>query len=60
MRRSETYRNEIESCVSDEYGRSRSVPERSGRLKRGSLRYGESVEPADALGYEIVRQKRGA
>ncbi|HAZ68048.1 MAG TPA: phosphoribosylglycinamide formyltransferase, partial [Oscillibacter sp.] len=27
-------------------------------LKRGSLRYGEAVELADALGYDIVWQKR--
>lgn len=56
MRKSETYRNEIKSYIvrtgmtevvdylSDEYGRSRSVPNLSGKLKRGSLRYGEAVE----------------
>ena len=69
MRKSETYRNEIKSYIvrtgmtmtevvdylSDEYGWSRSV---SGKLKRGSLRYGEAVELADALGYDIVWQKR--
>ena len=57
MRKSETYRNEIKSYIvrtgmtmtevvdylSDEYG---------------SLRYGEAVELADALGYDIVWQKR--
>jgi len=37
---------------------SRSVPNLSGKLKRGSLRYGEAVELADALGYDIVWQKR--
>ena len=31
---------------------------KSGKLKRGSLRYGEAVELADALGYDIVWQKR--
>ena len=65
MRKSETYRNEIKSYIvrtgmtmtevvdylSDEYGW-------SGKLKRGSLRYGEAVELADALGYDIVWQKR--
>ena len=65
MRKSETYRNEIKSYIvrtgrtmtevvdylSDEYGWSRSVPNLSGKLKRGSLRYGEAVELADALGY---------
>jgi hypothetical protein len=33
---------------------SRSVPNLSGKFKRGSLRYGEAVELADALGYDIV------
>ena len=60
MRKSETYRNEIKSYIvrtgmtmtevvdylSDEYGWSRSVPNLSGKLKRGSLRYGEAVELA--------------
>ena len=72
MRKSETYRNEIKSYIvragmtmtevvdylSDEYGWSRSVPNLSGKLRRGSLRYGEAVELADALGYDIVWQKR--
>ena len=72
MRKSETYRNEIKSYIvrtgmtmtevvdylSDEYGWSRSVPNLSRKLKRGSLRYGEAVELADALGYDIVWQKR--
>ena len=72
MRKPETYRNEIKSYIirtgmtmtevvdylSDEYGWSRSVPNLSGKLKRGSLRYGEAVELADALGYDIVWQKR--
>ena len=63
MRKSETYRNEIKSYIvrtgmtmtevvdylSDEYGWSRSVPNLSGKLKRGSLRYGEAVELAEAL-----------
>ena len=44
--------------LSDEYGWSRSVLNLSGKLKRGSLRYGEAVELADALGYDIVWQKR--
>ena len=71
MRKPETYRNEIKSYIvrtgmtmtevvdylSDEYGWSRSVPNLSGKLKRGSLRYGEAVELANALGYDIVWQK---
>ena len=72
MRNKEIYRNEIKSDIvragrtmtevvdslSDEYGWSRSVPNLSSKLKRGSLRYGEAVELADALGYDIVWQKR--
>mgnify|MGYP004525563171 CR=1 FL=1 len=49
---------EVVDYLSDEYGWSRSVPNLSGKLKRGSLRYGEAVELADALGYDIVWQKR--
>jgi len=72
MRKSETYRNEIKSYIdrtgmtmtevedylSDEYGRSRSVPNLTGKLKRGSFCYSETVELADALGYDIVLQKQ--
>ena len=72
MRNKEIYRNEIKSYIiragmtmseaveilADEYGWSSSVPNLSDKLKRGSLRYGEAVELADALGYEIVWQKR--
>jgi len=75
LKKSEIYRNEIKSyivragmtmtevvdCLSDEYGWSRSVPNLSGKLRRGSLRYGEAAELADALGYDIVwaKQKTG-
>lgn len=38
---------------------SRSVPNFSGKLQRGSLRYSEAKELADVLGYELVWQKRG-
>ena len=60
MRKSETYRNEIKSYIvrAGMTGWSRSVPNLSGKLRRGSLRYGEAVELADALGYDIVWQKR--
>ena len=44
------------SC--ERWGWSSSVPNLSGKLKRGSLRYGEAVELADALEYDIVWQKR--
>ena len=49
---------EVVDYLSDEYGWSRSVPNLSGKLKRGSLRYGEAVELEDALGHDIVWQKR--
>ena len=72
LTKSEIYRNEIKSYIvragmtmtqvvdylSDEYGWSRNVPNLSGKLRRGSLRYGEAVELADALGYDLVWQKR--
>ena len=50
--------SELVEILADEYGWSASVPNLSGKLRRGSLRYGEAVELADALGYEIVWQKR--
>lgn len=69
----ELYRNEIKSYIvragmtmsevvdylADKYGWSSSVPNLSGKLRRESLRYGEAVELADALGYDIVWVKRG-
>ena len=72
MKKAETYRNEIKSYIvrtgmtmtevvdylADEYGWSASVPNLSGKLRRGSLRYGEAVELADALGYDIIWKKR--
>lgn len=72
MRKAEAYRNEIKSYIvragmtmselvevlAAEYGWSASVPSLSGKLCRGRLRYGEAVELADALGYEIVWQRR--
>ena len=67
----EAYRNEIKSYIvragmtmtevvdylSDEYGWSASVPNLSGKLRRGSLRYGEAVELANVLGYDIIWKK---
>ena len=72
MKKAEIYRNEIKSYIvragmtmqdvveklGDEYDWSRSVPNLSGKLRRGSLRYGEAVELANVLGYDIVWQKR--
>lgn len=40
------------------YDWSSSVPNLSGKLRRGSLRYQEAIELADVLGYDIVWQKR--
>lgn len=73
MKKAEAYRNEIKSYIAqagmtltevvdylalaDEYGWSVSVPNLSGKL-RGSLRYSEAVEPAEALGYDIIWKKR--
>lgn len=68
----ETCRNEIKSYITregmtmtevvehlaDEYGWSSSVPNLSGKLRRGSLRYTEAEELADVLGYDLVWQKR--
>ena len=67
MRNKEICRNEIKSYIiragmtmseaveilADEYGWSSSVPNLSDKLKRGSLRYGEAVELADVLGYDL-------
>lgn len=50
--------SEVVEVLADEYGWSSSVPNLSRKLKRGSLRYGEAVELADVLGYDIVWQKR--
>ena len=49
---------EVVEKLAYEYGWSESVPNLSGKLRRGSLRYSEAVELADALGYDIVWQKR--
>jgi hypothetical protein len=50
--------NEVVERLSQNYGWSSSVPNLSGKLRRGSLRYGEALELADVLGYDIVWQKR--
>ncbi|MCD8369704.1 MAG: LLM class flavin-dependent oxidoreductase [Clostridiales bacterium] len=50
---------EIIDKLADEYGWSDSVSNFSGKLSRGSLRYREAVELADALGYEIIWKKKG-
>ena len=50
--------SEVVERLAEEYGWSESVPNLSGKLRRGSLRYGEAVELADVLGYDIIWQKR--
>ena len=50
--------NEVVERLSENYGWSSSVPNLSGKLRRGSLRFGEAVELADVLGYDIVWKKR--
>ena len=44
--------------LADQYDWSASVPNLSSKLRRGSLRYREAVELADALGYDIIWQRR--
>ena len=49
---------ELVDMLSFEYDWSDSVPNFSGKLSRGSLRYSEAVEMADVMGYDIVWVKR--
>lgn len=49
---------EVVSHLAENYGWSSSVPNFSGKLSRGSLRYFEALELADSLGYDVVWQKR--
>ena len=49
---------EVVDLLSDEYGWSDSVSNLSNKLQRKSLRYVEAVQLADALGYDLVWQKR--
>ena len=51
---------EIVEKLANEYGWSESVPNFSGKLQRGSLRYCETEQLADALGYDLIWQKRKA
>lgn len=44
--------------LADQYGWSASIPNLSGKLRRDSLRYREVVDLADALGYDIIWQRR--
>ena len=49
---------EIVDQLCDEHGWSDSVSNFSNKLQRESLRYVEAVQLADALGYDLVWQKR--
>ena len=49
---------EVVDQLSEDYGWSDSVSNLSNKLQRESLRYVEAVQLADALGYELVWQKR--
>ena len=50
--------NEVVEDLAYEYEWSDSVPNLSGKLRRGSLRYQEAKELADVLGYDLVWVKR--
>ena len=49
---------EVVDRLSEDYGWSDSVSNLSNKLQRESLRYVEAVQRADALGYDLVWQKR--
>lgn len=52
---------EIVEELANEYGWSECVPNFFGKLQRGSLRYIEAVQLADALDYDLawVKRKKG-
>ena len=49
---------EVVELLADEHGWSSSVPNLSGKLRCGSLRYTEAVELTDVLGYDLIWQRR--
>ena len=49
---------QVVDTLSDEHGWSDSVSNLSAKLQRESIRYKEVLELADALGYDIIWQKR--
>ena len=49
---------EVVDRLSEDYSWSDSVSNLSAKLQRESIRYKEVVELADALGYELIWQKR--
>ena len=50
---------EVVRRLAERYDWSNSIPNFTGKLKRGSLRYREAVQIADVLGYDLVWRKRG-
>ena len=50
---------EVVRRLSEQYDWSGSIPNFTGKLKRGSLRYREALELADVLGYDLIWRKRG-
>ena len=49
---------EVVELLSDEHGWSSSVPNLSGKLRRGSLRYTEAVELADVKRRKVIERER--
>ena len=49
---------EVVDRLSEDYGWSDSVSNLSNKLQRESLLYVEAIQLADALGYDLVWQKR--
>ena len=49
---------EVVDRLSEDYSWSDSVSNLSAKLQRESIRYKEVVELADALGYDLIWQKR--
>ena len=49
---------EVVRRLAERHGWSPSAPAFTSKLKRGSLRYGEAVQIADVLGYDLVWVKR--
>lgn len=50
--------SEVVERLAATHGWSSSITNFSGKLRRGSLRYGEVVDLADVLGFDIVWMKR--
>ena len=50
---------EVVRRLADRYGWSGSVPNFTGKLKRGSLKYREALQIAEVLGYELLWRKHG-